>query len=315
MLESQLILRNDAGQLMAQSGEYLNRPDAVLTYKLPQSGKYTLSVTDREKNGSPDRFYRVDAGPLPYITKVFPLGVRAGQPASVAVDGVNLGGQHEVKVDPPKSADGWTTLPLKLKGDGAWTLNTVKLAVGNDPEILEQEPNNSPEQAQAISLPVTINGHISGGSENGGAADEDYFRFHASKDENLTIEVAAARLGSPLDSVIEVLDTEGNSIPRATLRCLNETYVTLFDKDSRLPAIRLLSTSGLHERDYLMIGDELDQLTFISDQPDADVDLRGADGLRWALLGTSADAHPLNSPVYRVEVLQPGAEFPFTSVA
>ena len=95
--------------------------------------------------------------------------------------------------------------------------------------------------------------------------------------------------------MIEVLDAQGNSIPRATLRCLNETYVTLFDKDSRLPAIRLVSTSGLHEKDYLMIGDELDQLTIISDQPDADVDLRGADGLRWALLGTSADAHPLNT--------------------
>ena len=49
-------------------------------------------------------------------------------------------------------------MPLKVKGDGAWSLNTVKLAVGNDPEILEQEPNNSPKQAQAVSLPVTING-------------------------------------------------------------------------------------------------------------------------------------------------------------
>ena len=71
--------------------------------------------------------------------------------------------------------------------------------------------------------------------KNGGAADEDYFRFHARKGENLTIDVAAARLGSPLDSVIEVLDAQGKSIPRATVRCLNETYVTLSDKDSRLP--------------------------------------------------------------------------------
>jgi hypothetical protein len=309
-LESQLVLRNDSGQVLAQSGEYLNRADAVLTYKVLQAGRYTVSVADREKGGSADRFYRVNAGPLPYITQVFPLGVRAGEPASVAVTGVNLGDLHEVKVDPPKSANGWTTLPFRAKGEGGWSFNTVKLAVGNDPEILEQEPNDSPAQAQTISLPVTINGHISGGAKNGGGADEDYFRFHARKGESITIDVAAARLGSPLDSVIEVLDAQGNPIPRATVRCLNETYVTLSDKDSRRPEIRLVSTSGFHDGDYLMVADELDQLTRIPDQPDADVDLRSADGLRWALLGTSPDAHAINTPVYRVEILPPDAEFP-----
>ena len=309
-LESLLVLRNDSGQVMAESGRYENRADTVLTYTLPQAGKYTLSVTDREKGGGADHFYRVDAGPLPYITQVFPLGVRAGEPASVSVAGINLGDAHEVKVAPPKSADGWTTMPLKVKSDGGWSLNSVKLAVGNDPEVLEQEPNNSPAQAQSVSLPITINGHISGGAKNVGAADEDYFRFHAGKGENVTIEVAAARLGSPLDSVIEVLDTQGNPIPRATLRCLIETVTTIFDEDSRSPGIRLTSTTGLHEWDYLMVGDELVQLVYIADQQDEEVRVRSADGLRWALLGTSPDAHFLNTPVYKVVILPSGAEFP-----
>jgi hypothetical protein len=309
-LQSLLVLRNDSGRVLAESGQYENRADTVLTYKLPQAGKYTLSVTDREKGGSEDHFYRIHAGPLPYITHVFPLGVRAGEPASVSLTGVNLGEAHEVKVDPPKSANGWTTMPLKVKSGGAWSLNTVQLAVGNDPEVFEQEPNNSPAQAQMVSLPVTINGHISGGAKNGGAADEDYFRFHVRKGESLTIEVAAGRLGSPLDSVIEVLDAQGNPIPRATLRCLNETITTLSDRDSRTPGIRLTSTSGFHEGDYLMVGDELDKLVYIADQPDEDVRLRSADGLRWAFMGTSPDVHSVNTPVYRVEILPPGAEFP-----
>ena len=309
-LESLLVLRNDSGEVVAESGQFENRADAVLTYKLPQAGKYTLSVTDREKGGSADHYYRVDAGPLPYVTQVFPLGVRAGEPASVSVSGINVGDVHEAKVDPPKSADGWTTMPLKVKSGDGWSLNTVELAVGNDPEVLEQEPNNSPAQAQTVSLPITINGHISGGTKSAGAADEDYFRFHARKGEHLTIEVAAARLGSPLDSVIEVLDIQGNPIPRATLRCLNETVTTLSDRDSRTPGIRLTSTSGFHEGDYLMVGDELDQLVYIADQPDEDVRMRSADGTRWALMGTSPDVHAVNTPVYRVEILPPGAEFP-----
>ncbi len=307
-LESLLVLRDDSGEEIAESGLFDNRADAVLTYKLPQAGKYTLSVTDREKSGGMGQFYRIDAGPLPYITHVFPLGVRAGEPASVTITGINLGDQNEVKVDPPKSADGWSTMPLRVKTADGWSLNSVNLAVGNDPEITEQEPNNSVAQAEQIFLPVTINGHISG--ENGNAPDEDYFRFHATKGESLSMEVAAARLGSPLDSVIEVLDAQGNPIPRAVLRCLNETVTTLSDRDSRTSGIRLTSTSGFHEGDDIMVGDELDKLVYIADQPDEDVRLRSADGLRWAMLGTTPDAHAVNTPVYRVEILPPDAEFP-----
>jgi hypothetical protein len=309
-LESLLVLRNEAGEKLAESGQYYNRADAVLTYKLPQAGKYTLSVSDREEGGSMGHYYRIDAGPLPYITGVFPLGVQAGEKAKVNVTGVNLGDSDQVTVDPPKSAEGWTTTPLRIKSAQGWSLNAVDLAVGSDPEVMEQEPNNTPAQAQRISLPATINGHIWSGEKNGGAPDEDYFRFHAAKGEHLSIEVAAARLGSPLDSVIEVLDAQGNPIPRATLRCLNETVSTLSDRDSRGSGIRMTSTSGFHEGDDIMVGDELDKLVYIADQPDEDVRMRTADGLRWAELGTTPDAHAVNTPIYRVQILPPGAEFP-----
>ena len=211
----------------------------------------------------------------------------------------------------PKWADGWTTIPLDVKsGGGARSLNEVKLAVGNEPEILGREPNDTAAQAQAVSVPVTLNGHIDGGAKAGGSPDEDYFRFRAKKGEQLSIDVAAARLGSPLDSVIEVLDAQGKVIPRATIRCLNQTTTTLFDKDSRTQAIRLTSTSGLREGDYLMMGDELNQVAFITDQPDADIMLKGIGGLRLAFLGTSPDVHALNTLVYRAQILPPDAEFP-----
>ena len=184
------------------------------------------------------------------------------------------------------------------------------LAVGNEPEILEQEPNNTPAHAQVVSLPVTINGHIDAGAKAGGKSDEDYFRFHAKKGQSLGIQVAADRLGSRLDSVIEVLDAQGNPIPRATVRCQNQTMTTLSDRDSRTTGIRLVSTSGLHEGDYLMIGDELDRIAVIPDQPDADIQTEGAGGLRIAFLGTSPDVHAVNTPAYRAEILPADAKFP-----
>ncbi|HMD20175.1 MAG TPA: hypothetical protein VKH40_07625 [Alloacidobacterium sp.] len=309
-LQSKLVLSDASGATLTEAGKYDDDPDAELHYKLPKEGLYTLSISDREQSGGTDRFYRLNAGPLPYITSVFPLGVRAGEETEVSVEGVNLGDTHKVKVEAPKSADGWTTIPLAFKNGATVSMNAVKLAVGNEPEVLEKEPNNTTAQAQVISLPATINGRIAGGNEAGGKADEDYFRFRARKGERLNIDVAASRLGSSLDSVVEVLDAEGNAIPRATIRCLNETTTTLSDKDSRTTGIRLVSTSGLHEGDYLMVGDELNRLRFIPDQPDADSTLEGMEDLRVAYLGTSPDVHAVNTPVYKAQILPSDAEFP-----
>ncbi len=309
-LESLLILRDSSGKELARAGENENSPDAVLVHKLQEPGVYTISITDREKGGSGDHFYRLNAGPLPYITGVFPLGVSAGKPAQVSVGGVNLGGSHDVDVHPPKWADGWTTLPVEVKSGEESSLDKATLAVGNEPEILEREPNNTPDGAQRISLPVTINGHIDGTAKTGAKPDGDYFRFHAKKGQSLNIQVTASRLGSPLDSVIEVLDAQGNPISRATVRCLNQTTTTLSDRDSRTTGIRLVSTSGLHEGDYLMIGDELDRIAIIPDQPDADVEMEGVDQMRRAYLGTSPDVHAINTPVYRAEILPADAKFP-----
>lgn len=309
-LTSKLVLSDMDGHVLASAGQNTNRPDAELSYHLARAGKYTIAISDRDNQGGKEYFYRLDAGALPYVRSVFPLGVKAGQPTMVSIAGVNLGGLSEVAVHPSAQVEGWTTMPLDSVGNGIRPVNTVKLAVGDAAEIDEREPNDSVEHAQIVTLPVTINGRLAGGVDRGGNADEDYFRFTAKKDQKLNIEVAAARLGSPLDSVIEILDAKGNPIPRATVRCLNETTTTLSDRDSRTDGIRLVSTSGLQEGDYLMVGDELDRIDFIPDQPDADTTLKSMGDLRVAYLGTSPDVHAVSTPVYKAQILPPDAEFP-----
>lgn len=309
-LLSAVALIDGAGNILSESGQDDSQPDAVLHFKLPRDGKYTLSITDRDHSGGMDHFYRLDAGELPYVTSVFPLGMRAGGSAKVAVEGVNLGGSDEARVKAPAPTEGWTTVPLETAPDRERPIDEVSLEVGNEPEIFEKEPNNSVAQAQSISIPVTINGHIARGTSDEAKPDEDYFKFHAKKGEQLSIDVAASRLGSKLDSEIEVLNAQGNVIPRATIRCLNQTTTTLSDRDSMTTGIRLTSTSDLHENDYLMVGDELNQIDFIPDQPDADTILRGLDDRRVAYLGTSPDVHPINTPVYKAQILPADAEFP-----
>ena len=309
-LASMLSLRDPSGQVLATSGQNPKSRDAELTYKLTQAGKYTITVSARDLGSGKDHFYRMDAGELPYVTSVFPLGVQAGQTSEISVTGVNLGTATSVNVQPAGSADTWTTMPVDMVGPNLHPVNQLRIAVGAEPEVSEEEPNDTIAQAQTVSIPVSINGRIDGGNKRSGSPDEDYFRFHAHKGEKLSIDVAAARLGSSLDSVIEVLDGRGYAIPRATIRCLNQTSTTLADRDSRTDGIRLVSTSGLRQGDYIMVGDELDQIEFIPDQPDADTILKSMGGLRVAYLGTSPDVHAVNTPVYKAQIMPPDAEIP-----
>jgi hypothetical protein len=308
-LRSVLTLRDAEGKQLAQVGKFSDKPDAVLQYRLPASGQYAVAIADQAEKAGQDHFYRLYAGDLPYIHSVFPLGVRAGHPTVVQVEGVNLGRVRDLTVNPPESANGWTTIPLRITTAGGDVSNTMNLAVTDEPEVLEREPNNNPAEAQPVTLPVVINGRIDAAT-HGDKPDEDYFRFAVHKGERVAIEVAASRLGSPFDSVIEVLDTQGRPVPRAIIRCLNETTLTLADRDSRTRGYRLVSRTGFSDNDYLMVGEELDQIQFIPDQPDADILLKGFGDLRTALLGTSPQAHYVTEPAYRAEILPPDAQFP-----
>lgn len=302
-LRSVLTLSDASGRQLAQSGKFSDAPDAVLVYKLPADGRYRLSISDQEEKAGADHFYRLYAGKLPYIQSVFPMGVEAGHATQVHIQGVNLGGVHEVTVHPPAKADGWTTLPLRITTAQGDVSNTVLLAVTDEPQADAAGSNDAIASAQPVSLPVAINGRLRQSAGN-------YYRFSAHKGEHVTLEVAASRLGSPLDSIVEVLDSKGNPVPRAIVRCLNETTLTLADRDSRTRGYRLVSHTGFHDNDYLMVGEELDQIQFISDQPDEDILLKGFGDLRTALLGTSPEAHYVTEPAYRAEILPPGAKFP-----
>jgi len=79
--------------------------------------------------------------------------------------------------------------------------------VGDLPEFIETESNSTLEQAEMVSLPLTINGQIEG------ERDLDYFQFQANEGEVVTADVVSRRLGSPLEPVAEIYDDRGVRIP------------------------------------------------------------------------------------------------------
>jgi hypothetical protein len=84
----------------------------------------------------------------------------------------------------------------------------LTITVGGLPQIIEDEPNNTLEQAQKVALPAAVAGVIQG------ATEVDGFRFSAKKGEQIVLEVMAQRTGSPLDSSLAVFDSNGKELAR-----------------------------------------------------------------------------------------------------
>ena len=87
--------------------------------------------------------------------------------------------------------------------------NPQNFLVGNLPEINEKEPNNVPEQANLLELPATVSGVVSS------IDDLDSFKFKLKKGARLICDISAQRIGSPLDTYLELYDPNGKEVAKS----------------------------------------------------------------------------------------------------
>ena len=231
------------GKELAYAGNYRFHPDPVLHYEVPRDGQYVVEINDSCFRGREDFIYRMQMGELPFITSVFPLGGKAGEATRITMQGWNLAEDH-LTIDagagrlsgstfgagPPtlplfgtKTGHGQETGPNGRNGqetgpngrNGQETgpngsqlgpPNSLPFAQDSLPECMEQEPNDSPEHAQAVTLPIIVNGRIDR------PGDRDVFRFEGKAGQEIVAEVYARRLDSPVDSVLKLT---GPGVPGA----------------------------------------------------------------------------------------------------
>jgi hypothetical protein len=284
----------DADQaLVKEYGLEGGRSAQYFAHRFDKAGAYYIKIADYEEGGSARHFYRIKVGKFPLALAAYPLGVRKGQTAQIALSGYNLGA-GKIAVAGEASPEDESAVILRPKVGAAKTFNKVKLALGDEPEV-------EADAAQSIQAPVTVNGKLL-------AAQKD-FRFKARKGEKLVLEVNANRLGSPLDSMLEILDAKGNPVERATVRCELATAVTLNDPSSAGSGMRILSWTGMAVGDMLMVGSELVKVSAMPRGPDDDIRFESFEGQRLGLLDTTPEAHSIDTPVYKVQVYPPGKTF------
>jgi WD40 repeat protein len=292
-LDPFLKLTDAAGRLLAEGG------DGHLGYTFAAPGTYALGVRDREFRGNASMHYRLHLGGLPVVTAVYPLGLQRGTEANVHVEGVYLGPVRAIKVKAAADAAPGTRLPLRMTTPAGTPLGLRALAVGEFPDVQAQEG-----AVPALPVPGTANGRISK------PGITDTWRFMAKKGQRLILEVNARRLGSPLDSIIEVLNPQGRPVPRAVLRPTAKTYVTFRDHGSSDPGIRIEAWSEFAINDYVYVGTELLRIKELPPNPDADCLFFSDRGQRLGYQGTTPTHLSMGTPMYKVSVHPPGTTFP-----
>ncbi|NDD63960.1 MAG: hypothetical protein EBZ36_08290, partial [Acidobacteria bacterium] len=262
-LDAVLTLTDQAGRTIASSLASRGRRDALLAHRFAESGDYTVQLTDYEQRGmgKPNEFgYRLNIGEMPVVTGWFPLGLRQGTSGTISLEGHNLPAP-QLKLAAPALDDWSPVTPYRLTGVAS---NELRLPLGTIPELMTTGAAVTRETAQLVEWPATLNGRLA-------SSPEAWYRFRARRGQEIALEVAAQRFGSPLDSVIEIYDSRGQLVPRALLRCVLETTQTLSDRDSMSRGIRLLSWNGMQPEDFILIGNELLQIEVLPKGPDEDV--------------------------------------------
>jgi len=203
-LDSQLEILDNQGRLLASNSDHFGA-DSLIVFTAPADGAYQVRIRDAAFGGLQSYVYRLTLSSLPYVTSVYPLGARRGSTVDVLLGGVNVPAAP-VKLAIPAEAPRDYAHRFK---NGSQETNLVLLETSDVAETLEVEPNDEAKVAKEITLPGVANGRIDR------AGDRDTWAFTADKGTTVDCDLRAARLDSPLDSVISVTDETGKELMRS----------------------------------------------------------------------------------------------------
>jgi hypothetical protein len=200
--QATVALYDGQGREVVYGDSFRFNPDPVVSYDIPSDGDYAFEIKDSIYRGREDFVYRIAIGELPFVTNIFPLGGQYSERATFELAGWNLPAS-KLTMETRDKAPGTFLLSVR---NGQQLSNPVRFALDNQPSQLEHEPNDRAENAQALELPVTIDGRIAH------SGDVDVFRFEGKAGAVVVTEIFARRLGSPLDSALKLTDAAGHQL-------------------------------------------------------------------------------------------------------
>lgn len=239
-MDGVLTLYSAEGTQLAANGDYYGR-DPLIDFIAPKDGEYLLVLSDLSFRGG--FAYRFVVSDLPQIENAFPTVVEAGKETQVQILGRNLGSASNPSAqklnDLPLDTLPWTVsaadsnaarfayrflehptrhsvlasaATCTMNGfqirptPGQQALNPFTLLVSESPVTLENDANNTPETAQAITFPAMVAGRFNE------PRDADWFSFSVEEAGRYGIEVYCERIDGQADPYVLITDEKGNRV-------------------------------------------------------------------------------------------------------
>lgn len=181
--------------------------DAQISHKFEQPGEYIIEVRDIRYSGGGNHFYRLRVGDFPAVNTAYPLAIPTGVESRV-----DFAGAWVEQADPDflsVAAESGEWLLAGTRSFQGTTIGFAPVEVSSTPEALEQEPNDTPAQSNAVSLGHGINGRFMA------PGDVDCYRLSATAGQRFLFQGIARRRGSPVDLKMQILDPNGGVVASA----------------------------------------------------------------------------------------------------
>lgn len=199
------IVGPDGGVIAERDDSPLTRQDPHVSVVATTAGNYTVRVREAAFGGDYESMYRLHVGRFARPLVAYP----AGGPPGATIDATLIGdgrGDLSTRIDLPATPD-VTFSYAPDDGVGGPPPTPLRLRVAAAPNVLEAEPNNDGASAtEATRGPVALNGVLQA------PGDEDCFAFDAAPGDRLDVSVYAARIGSPVDSVVTIEGPDGRVV-------------------------------------------------------------------------------------------------------
>jgi len=209
-LDPHLEIRDSGGRRLAESDQTVAPwADGFVRFRAPSDGLYQVRIHDARYSGLQHYVYRLTLTAGPFVDALFPLGGRQGEVTRFELLGQNLETPF-LELALPAAGPRQPAAHLVGPRHG----NSLPVETDTLPEVIEQEPNDDAQGLKEISIPAVWNGRVDK------PGDVDCWVFRAAKEQRLEFDLRAARLGSALDSRLEIRDRRGNVLvgPEASSR-------------------------------------------------------------------------------------------------
>jgi hypothetical protein len=197
-LDSRLTLFTPDGAVAAVNDD-MHGKDSRLSFVASHTGQYRLQIEDADLGGLQHYVYRLTITSGADVFAVYPRGARRGEQLQLELIGQS-GETAAAVVDVP--ADAGEQLQVAGRPE-------LLLEVGDLEELREAEPNDAGGAAGSGKLDTVWNGRIQQ------AGDVDFWHVDLQQGQAVELDLRAARLNSPLDGVLKVLNSEGKQLAEA----------------------------------------------------------------------------------------------------